>query len=354
MKYSEQLDDIITRSFVNELTSDENTFLLHWLQASEQNRQYYEELKQAWQLTGLRRSTPGNDIDQEWGRFQQAVQNEPGNKGRVLKMVLAAAIAASVLLMIGYNYHWFSSRPAVRPVVTTIPERAAPQHTVHYELNQSDQPRQLLLADGSEVWLEPGSALSWMEPFTDRRRDIKLTGKARFKVAKDTYMPFTVYSGEVATTALGTQFTVTAFAGAAEVTVRLYEGKVVVQPVAMYLAPGEELVYNNNKHTAIIRKFRAGGTGATETVKGTVDAPDLPVGEKGNWYMFNNRPLWQVFDQLKQMYGVEIIYTKEDLEKMYFIGRFSKADSIGNILKQIAALNGLKVAKADSKYIISK
>ncbi len=63
--------------------------------------------------------------------------------------------------------------------------------------------------------------------------------------------------------------------------------------------------------------------------------------------MFNNQPLAQVFKQLEEMYGVEIVYRTADIEKMYFIGKFSKNDSVANILNQIASLNNLTVTKQE-------
>jgi hypothetical protein len=70
--------------------------------------------------------------------------------------------------------------------------------------------------------------------------------------------------------------------------------------------------------------------------------------------MFNNQPLAQVFKQLEEMYSVEIVYAEADIQKMYFIGKFSKSDSVSAILKQIASLNNLTVIKQDNKFIISK
>ena len=69
--------------------------------------------------------------------------------------------------------------------------------------------------------------------------------------------------------------------------------------------------------------------------------------------MFNNQPLAQVFKQLEEMYGVEIVYAEAAIEKMYFIGKFSKNDSVSNILKQIAALNNLTITKQNNDYIIT-
>jgi hypothetical protein len=54
------------------------------------------------------------------------------------------------------------------------------------------------------------------------------------------------------------------------------------------------------------------------------------------------------------MYGVDIVFPEKEVEKMYFIGKFSKKDSVNNILKQIAVLNNLTVTRQNNRYLISR
>jgi transmembrane sensor len=376
MNNSEQLDDLITRHFCNEVNSDEKALLLQWLSASEENRQYYEALKKTWQLMKDKQTPDEINADKEWGYFQDCLEqeargerdytDETGKKGIVRRIVIATAVAASILLIVAVGYNWWGPEKGnTKPVIATVEKSKASNVTVRHEINTTNKTKRFVLPDSSEIILDPLSEITWNEPFTNNKRDIMLNGRARFSVAKDKTRPFTVRSGQLATTALGTQFIVTAFEQDDFIKVQLYEGRVVVtgagsisstQKKDFYLMPGDELLYINKLNTASVRRF----TGNNETAgkeeqdeHGTADQPSLPV-DKGSWYMFNNQPLAQVFEQLEEMYGVEILYTKADIERMYFIGKFSKTDSVGNILKQIATLNNLTVTRADNKYIIRK
>lgn len=76
-----------------------------------------------------------------------------------------------------------------------------------------------------------------------------------------------------------------------------------------------------------------------------IDNPSVPKLGRGSWYMFNNQPLEQVFNQLEGMFNVDIAYTRKDISKIYFIGTFNTSDSLDDILKQISVLNNLKVTK---------
>jgi ferric-dicitrate binding protein FerR (iron transport regulator) len=368
MKNSSPLDDLITRHFCNELNSDEQALLLQWLSASEENRQYYKALKNTWQLMKEDQTPDEINVNKEWAYFQECLEKdvrEPGKKGIIRKIVVTTAIAASVLLIIGVGSTWLGhTKNNTIPVV--VEESKSSTVVVRHEYNTTGKAKQLTLQDGTIIILDPLSELTYNEPFTGNRRDIILKGRAGFEVAKDKTKPFTVISGHIATTALGTKFTVTAFEQEDLITVQLYEGRVVVKPADsmharlkdnFYLLPGEELVYSNKQNTAHVRRFigdNIAGKNRENKEHTTPDQPSLPVGDKGSWYMFNNQPLAQVFKQLSALYGVDIVYSENDLAKMYFIGKFSKTDSVGNILKQIADLNNLTVTKQNNTYTISR
>ena len=123
-----------------------------------------------------------------------------------------------------------------------------------------------------------------------------------------------------------------------------------------YLVPGQQLVYDKGKNVATLSNFKSTNSGHTEVAKSTGPANDNPTPphHKGSWYMFNNRPLSEVFDQLQQMYSVKIDYSKKEIAKIYFIGEFEKSDSIEKILKTIAISNSLTVKKEGNKYIVRK
>jgi len=373
MNNSEQLDDLITRSFGNELNGDEQAFLSQWLHASDKNRQYYDALKNTWQLMKAKQTPEEINVDKEWAYFKECVQQDDraytggnGSKGIIRGILVATAIAASMLGVVA-GFFWLATKKSNTVPVAVIHEKTSPIMVVaKQEVNNTRKARVIVLPDSSEVVLDPSSEIAWNEPFIHGRRDIVLKGRAHFKVAKDRSKPFTVTSGQIATTALGTQFTVTAFENDALITVQLFEGRVVVKPADSlhpklnnnyYLLPGEELVYNNKQHIASVRRFineNTAGRSSNNNELTNADQPSLPAGDKGSWYMFNNQPLTQVFKQLETMYGVDIVFSEKEVEKMYFIGKFSKTDSVGNILKQICVLNNLTVTRHNNSYIISR
>ncbi|MDB5247467.1 MAG: FecR family protein [Segetibacter sp.] len=300
------------------------------------------------------------------GALKRAIFNKAGI-GKVYRMnwLKWVSVAASVLVLIGLSSTLFLNNNPETPLVRNAGKKTdSLTFVAHREVNTTGKEKRIQLPDGSLIVLGNKSEITYRQPFVDSR-DVTLIGKAYFKVAKDKIRPFTVISGDISTTAIGTEFTVTEFRNAKQIVVRLYEGEVVVKAVDernkklkkdVYLLPGQAFVYAG-KTKANVKNFKLKNTLAPEVVMNEeveLDHPSLPQNTRGSWFMFNNQPLRVVFDELQNMYDVEIIYSKKDISNMYFIGKFVRGDSLERILKQVATLNNLNVIKKNNKYIITR
>ncbi len=279
------------------------------------------------------------------------------------KVVRFTVMAACIVGLLGIGLIFFYSHsPSTTSIVQQRNAVDSTQSVVRHVKNITGKEEYLQLPDSSWVVLAGNSEVVYKESFTSSR-DITLIGKAYFKVTKDKTKPFTVLSGAVSTTALGTEFLVTAYEKSNPLTVRLYEGKVVVKALEkgdwrmkkdFYLNPGQEFVYSAGA-LAKLRSFKETHTnGMSKNDDLLTDDPLLPQNAKGSWYMFNNQSLGQVFDQLAFTYNTKIIYNKKDVQNKYFVGRFNKTDSLDIILNYITIVNKLKVAKKENAYYIIK
>jgi len=288
-----------------------------------------------------------------------AIVGKPWYKKPIVRL---AALAASLAMLVGLATFLFNDHPSKQSVVQGTKKTDTISYVVRHVVNKTGKDENVRLSDSSLVILANNSELSFNDPFTNKR-DITLIGKAYFKVAKDATKPFTVSSRNITTTALGTEFLVTAYEKKNLLTVRLYEGKVVVKSVAkddwrmkkdFYLKPGEEFVYSNDAF-AKVRVFKAVAAEVEPSTDHPIaDEPFMPKDVKGTWYMFNNQSLGQVLDQLAFTYNVHIVYNKKDVKNKYFVGKFNKSDSLEVILKYIMIVNKLKIAKNEDTYYINK
>lgn len=215
------------------------------------------------------------------------------------------------------------------------------------------------LPDSSIVDLEAGGVLQYHENFNAYPdRVVYLEGTGLFEVRTDRARPFTVESDAIATTVLGTAFTVMAPEASATIKVRLHSGKVVVRSSAKaaikmkkdyYLLPGDELTYLKGSLTAEVVSDRK-----DDLTEVTTSGKKARASLQPDWYNFGGQPLSQVFEQLSSYYGVEINYRKGDISNRFFTGKFSTKDSVDVILKDIALLHGLDLKRVDGVYILRK
>jgi ferric-dicitrate binding protein FerR (iron transport regulator) len=178
-------------------------------------------------------------------------------------------------------------------------------------------------------------------------------------VAKDAQRPFTVFGGQLATTAVGTRFTITARATDSMVHVQLHEGKVLIKALQaagisftpVYLVAGQELAFNENTHRSVLS--RGADTKDTTVHSGLTDNSS-PGSRKGVSLTFEAMPLAKVLKQLESHYNVPIQYLPKDIQAMDFTGNIQKKDSLAKVLQRIALLNNLTVTRKGAGYLIRK
>lgn len=184
--------------------------------------------------------------------------------------------------------------------------------------------KKLSLPDGSIVILNSGSELRYQQGFGSENRDILLTGESYFEVAKDSLLPFRVYSGAVMTEALGTAFNVSAFPGE-EARVKLLEGKVKVELQGndqeendrVFLSPGEQA-----------------SAGMEQFGKEKFDRRTALLWTEGTLF-FDDQPWKVVTATLERWYGVEITEKGHIPSEVKVSGEFHR-DNLENVLKSIS------------------
>jgi len=390
MENNNQLDEVLVRYLFNEETDEEKAYVENWVNASEENKHYFNRLKKAWQLTEVKSELDfllnEENLEEKWHQFERNISDGgaeifPTNKNESLEVeqleeerqsrkpaaftfLRFVAVAASVIFVIGIGWKFFFKDSMQTRVATKTQKRTDQVLVVRHEVNTTAKEKRIQISDGSLIVLAARSEITYQEPFI-QRRDVTLLGKAFFKVAKDTSRPFTVISGDISTTALGTEFTVTAFKNENLIIVRLYEGKVVVKSVKkkntefkndVYLLPGQAFVYRSQT-TVKVKGFRVNKNTAPEKVMNEEQAgdnPSIPQNNDGSWYMFNNQSLQQVLDQLSQLFNAPIVYDKKDIQNIYFTRKYKRTDSLDAILKEIGAIHHLTVTKKDGAIILSK
>lgn len=218
-----------------------------------------------------------------------------------------------------------------------------------YYVNHQQKDIRIVLPDGSIALLSPNSTMHQAADYGTKTRKIQLHGKADFKVAKDASRPFSVYAGQVVTTALGTRFKVNTHRKN-YVMVKLIDGRVVVHAAEhgkfkmkdTYLKPGEQLQVNHTNGLLTLSK--------KQTQVSPVSAAQLPL----STLEFKQEKLALVLDGLEKHYHSNIRYNQEDLKGLSFTGKVLPSDELKDILNILCTMNGLEFTEQNNQITIRK
>ena len=271
-------------------------------------------------------------------------------RGRVQFLYRKIAVAALVVIT-GTLVLYYGLTPKTLTSVTRN-ETIAPVSKDHVIAvrNHTGISTAVHLQDGSEVQLFAGSELRYEAPFSSTHRHVYLSGKGFFKVAKDPNRPFTVYSHDIATTALGTSFTITAWPGKNDISVALHTGKVVVQHITtgnvahmkeVYLVPGQQVNCN------IV-------TGIASMHKPVLAKNHLPSLGSRTGLALSDEPIVNVLLAIEKGYAVHLQYNKAQFADMIFTGRIREKDSLSQVLNRISILYDLNFKETGNQFIIQK
>jgi len=185
---------------------------------------------------------------------------------------------------------------------------------------------QLILPDGSKVFLNAASSLTFPSRFALNKREVHLTGEAYFEVTKDTKKPFLVTTKGQQLTVLGTHFNISAYPNEPLKTT-LAEGKVEISltanPQKTILLPGDQSIVSLNE--VHVEKVN----------------PDDVIAWKDGLFAFNQLPLKDVFLQLGRWYNVAF-ESNSKLDNHTFDGEIPRTYTLSQVLSLIELSTNLK------------
>lgn len=194
---------------------------------------------------------------------------------------------------------------------------------------------QLVLADGTKVWLNAASSLRFPVAFSGKSRLVQLEGEAYFEVAKNSKMPFVVKTKQMNVDVLGTHFNVSAYADEDAVRTTLLEGSVRLTAAAKkaMLKPGEQAVFGKDQNLQVMK----------------ANAEDA-VAWKNGYFVFDNENIQSIMRKVSRWYDVSVVY-KGNIDQKEFGGTVSRFNSVSSVLKSLE-LTGTVHFKQEGRRII--
>lgn len=287
--------DVLFKYFKGYASIEEEKEILDWIDASDENRKAFQKERMLY------------DIALFADEKQEKKQNKKMQMLPLLKW--SARIAAVVVIAIGCGFFFkdytYNKNAMMQTVTVPMGQRA-----------------QITLADGTRVWLNAKSTLTYASNFGRTERNVTLDGEAFFEVAKNKEIPFYVNTQKNKVEAVGTAFNVCAYNGSEEFETTLVEGIVDI-----YAAGIEKPITRLEKN-----EFFADYNGK---LKKTV----LPSYEYLRWkeglYCFDDSEVGHILSRLELYYNVKITVNNPKLEHCRYTAKFKEQDGIEHILKVI-------------------
>lgn len=370
----QQIGKLVAREIQGTITAEEKERLEKVLKVNPVNRMVYNELAGEQNRNDLLHNLQDYDGEAAFERFEQKIQKP---RSFWAKRGAQISAAAAVLLLVGSSVFFYTqqkpqgqttvvkaivdvapggNRATLRlsngKVITladqktgtviaeggmTITKSADGQlvYTANKETNETDNryntvstpiggQYQVTLPDGSKVWLNAASTLSYAPSLRERgddKRRVRLTGEAYFQIAKDKHHPFIVMTSGQEVEVLGTQFNINSYENETAIRTTLLEGSVRIhQPNShstdKVLKPGQQAA------------LAAGGIRISEADLEAV------TGWKDGLFVFNNADVPTVMRQLSRWYDVEVEY-KGAIPKDLFTGGISRRSNLSTVLKML-------------------
>lgn len=307
-------EEILIRNIQRSATEDETRRLNEWLRLDKKNVELYSQMEEIWHS----RSNPSREAIREgWNRLHQSINGLPQNKALPRKkptpalwIRYAAAIFAGALIS---SAVWFGLESGKVTETELIVQNVVNNHT-------GVQP--VRLPDGSEVYIQENTKLTYPEEFKGGKRIVGLEGSAYFQISKNPAMPFIVNIDNVAVEVTGTEFFIESpTAGNRSVT--LISGGVNVSCTDA----------SGNTSSAKLNPGQAAGI-INNKIEVTETNTNYYVAWKDGTYRFTDEPLEKIASLVARRLNLDI-QIAPTLKTKRFTGRITSEENIRDILATI-------------------
>jgi len=326
-----QIKDLIAGYLCDKLSVEQEQELYLWISAAPENEAYFNAQREIWISTDAK-ALGQYDSQKAYALFKHRVarkQNEQKQRNRLRRLWYAAAsivvlLIISSLIYIGQATH---TNQTIADVVIETPIGSRTR---------------LTLPDGTTVWLNAHSKITYSQGFGIENRHVSLSGEGFFEVKENKELPFVVESKHLKVCDLGTKFNFKDYSDDERSVVSLTEGKIALSNLMQQsndriLIPGQHAVLE--KRSGIISVEKAQVEISKRWIAGIVT--------------FNGEGLGEIAKELERYYDIDISLNRDRTANRHFFGTFNlQEQSLHDILDAFAATGKLRYKSYGRKVII--
>lgn len=322
----QHIENLVADFLSNQITHDSLKELNEWVNATDDNRKHFEELKNAWVLSAAKNQ---NDFSAESGYalFQNRVNSNTRNISATPKYSLVVKLITAAMILITAISIWSLIQHGVGNRSQLTSSLEVPRGSI----------LKVTLPDNSIAWINADTRLEYLSDFGIKNRNIKIDGEGYFEVTKNKNLPFIVTTSNTETEVLGTKFKVRNYQEDKVITVALFEGAIKFtgdSDEPYYLSPNELITFDKSNK-------------AVERKKSNIAQS---IGWVNNKLFFDEESFEEIVLTLERTFDVKIHVENEALKTMKFYGDFEiEANNLVQIMEIMATTN-----KFNYKYKIEK
>lgn len=324
----EVTEELIRKYHLGECSDAEKLAVEKWLDSEDFQMSYPEDadLNDEQQKGWAKLST-------RYGIAQDQVSETPKDKKTHLNVKLWIPVAACLALVFafGLNHYFFSNKVQTADTLNTQVVNA-----------KKGEKKHLILPDGTEVWLNSESTLSFPKEFTAVKRAVDLEGEAFFKVTKNPAKPFIISSARSTTKVLGTRFNLRDYQNEEKTELVVEEGKVRFSSKKTEA----QLILTANQKGFIESN---GALSAVQNINSSRKFTDW----KENRLVLDDITLQEIQPILERWYGVEIKIANKELYHQRYKGSFNNP-SLPEVLKSICFATRTTYTQQHQTFILGK
>ncbi len=380
---------LLTLHLSGEINVDEQRQLDHWLNEDESHKRLLQDL--ANQESNKDRQAIINRIDmaKEWSTFQKKITPEKKVIGmnwmgalKYAAVIVLPLLIGTYILLQDYSHEDYAANipveiePGVKKaqLVLSNGERieldgnefdlSSKEQSVNIEnKNQSlnytsvdktnnrlvynqliigrGEEYELVLADGTKVWLNSESKLTYPTQFANNIREVELEGEGYFEVTKNPNAPFIVKTKQMNVEVLGTSFNVSAYQDEERTKATLVEGSVKIAvnfgtDKPRIIKPDEQAIFNVKTNRIEVKQ---------------VDALVY-----GRWregvFAFDENNLEEIMRKLSRWYKIKVFYQDNDARNYQFSGKLPRFESCNDLLEMIEKTTNVKFEIKNNETVL--
>lgn len=324
--------DLIAKYFANECIDEEVDLLNQWIEQSTEHKNLFNEVKNDLEIINKYKAMERVNVDSAWDNLKSRIEADEKHeekKKRAINFNRVLRYAAMIVVIAGLGF-----------LFNMIYQENFGYYSFTEYTADNETSNEIVLPDGTKVYLNENSSLKYPEGFNGTQRKVKLTGEAFFDVTKNKEKPFIIDVKNAEIRVLGTSFNVRTNIDDSDVEVYVETGMVEVSRKKS----GENNILVDPGNVGIVTK--------SEIKKQKNLDPNVLAWKTKN-IVFREEHLVNVFNTLSRVYHVDIHAEDEEILNYRLTSTFTKQD-IKSVMEVICVTFNLKVDYQNKRIIVLK